>query len=46
MRLVIMGYWQKQIELWVEPANIASRIPEDQLLRKINKVLELGFWQP
>lgn len=39
----MMGYWQKQTELWVEPINLGRRIPPDHLLRKINKVLDLGF---
>ena len=38
-----MGHWQKQTELWVEPINLGRRIPPDHLLRKINKVLDLGF---
>ena len=38
-----MGHWQKQTELWVEPINLGKRIPLDHLLRKINKVLDLGF---
>ncbi len=39
----MMGHWQKQTELWVEPVNLGRRIPHDHLLRKINKVLDLGF---
>ena len=39
----MMGQWQKQTELWVEPVNLGRRIPQDHLLRKINKVLDLGF---
>ena len=39
----MMGYWQKQTELWVEPINLGRRIPPDHLLRKINQVLDLGF---
>ena len=39
----MMGHWQKQTELWVEPINLGRRIPRDHLLRKINKVLDLGF---
>jgi len=39
----MMGHWQKQTELWVEPVNLGRRIPQDHLLRKINKVLDLGF---
>jgi hypothetical protein len=42
----MMGHWQKQTELWVQPVKVASRIPQGHLLRKINKVLELGFGQP
>jgi transposase len=39
----MMGQWQKQTELWVEPVNLGRRIPQDHLLRKINKALDLGF---
>ena len=39
----MMGHWQKQTELWVEPINLGRRIPQDHLLRKINKALDLGF---
>ena len=39
----MMGHWQKQTELWVEPINLGRRIAPDHLLRKINKVLDLGF---
>jgi transposase len=39
----MMGHWQKQTELWVEPVNLGRRIPRDHLLRRINKVLDLGF---
>ena len=39
----MMGHWQKQTELWVEPINLGRRIPPDHLLRKINQVLDLGF---
>ena len=39
----MMGHWQKQTELWVEPINLGRRIPSDHLLRKINQVLDLGF---
>src|SRR6478752_8217306 len=42
-RRAMMGQWQKQGELWVEPVNIGRRIPEDHLLRKINRVLDLSF---
>ena len=43
MELAMMGHWQKQTELWVEPINLGRRIPPDHLLRKINQVLDLGF---
>jgi hypothetical protein len=33
--LVMMGHCQKQTELWVEPANLGRRIPQDHLLRSI-----------
>ena len=39
----MMGHWQKQTELWVEPVNLGKRIAQDHLLRRINKVLDLGF---
>jgi hypothetical protein len=43
MALDMMGYWQQQTELWVEPINLGRRVSPDHLLRKINKVLDLGF---
>ena len=43
MELAMMGHWQKQTELWVEPINLGRRIPPDHLLRKIDRVLDLGF---
>jgi transposase len=39
----MMGHWQKQTELWVEPVNLGRRIPQNHLLRKINKALDLSF---
>jgi transposase len=39
----MMGHWQKQTELWVEPVHLGRRIPKDHLLRKINRVLDLSF---
>jgi transposase len=39
----MMGMHQKQTELWVEPVNLARRIPEDHFLRKLNKTLDLAF---
>jgi len=39
----MMGLHQKQTELWVEPVNLGRRIPEDHFLRKLNKMLDLGF---
>jgi transposase len=38
----MMGQWQKQTELWVEPVHLVRRIPQDHLLRKINRALDLG----
>lgn len=38
-----MGQWRKQTELWVEPVNLGRRIPQDHLLRKLNRALDLGF---
>ena len=43
MGLVIIGHWQKQTELWVQPVKVASWIPQDHLLTNMSKVLELGF---
>ncbi len=42
----MMGHWQKQTELWAEPVNLGRRIPQDHLLRKINKALDLSFIRP
>lgn len=39
----MMGRHEKQNELWVEPVNLARRIPEDHPLRRLNRVLELDF---
>ena len=39
----MMGHWQKQTELWVEPVHLGRRIPKDHLLRKINRTLDLSF---
>ena len=39
----MIGHWEKQTELWVERINLGRRIPPDHLLRKIDKVLDLGF---
>ena len=41
--LYMMGHWQKQTELWVEPIHLGRRIPKEHLLRKISKALDLGF---
>ena len=38
-----MGLHSKQEELWVEAVNLGHRIPEDHILRKIARVLDLGF---
>lgn len=38
-----MGLHQKQTELWVEPVNLGRRVPEDHFLRKLNRMLDLGF---
>ena len=38
-----MGVNEKQTELWVEPVNLARRVPEDHFLRKLNRVLDLSF---
>lgn len=38
-----MGVNEKQTELWVEPVNLARRVPEDHILRKLNQTLDLSF---
>ena len=38
-----MGIHQKQGEFWVEPVELSSRIPEEHILRKLSRVLDLGF---
>ena len=39
----MMGRHEKQSELWVEPVNLARRIPVDHGLRNLQKVLKLDF---
>lgn len=39
----MMGLNEAQTELWVEPVNLARRVPEDHFLRKLNKTLDLSF---
>ncbi len=39
----MMGLNQAQTELWVEPVNLARRVPDDHFLRRLNKALDLGF---
>ena len=39
----MMGHWQKQTELWMEPVHLGRRIPKDHLLRKISKALDRSF---
>jgi len=39
----MMDVHQKQSELWVEPVNLARRVPEDHLLRKLTRQLDLSF---
>ena len=38
-----MGVHQKQIELWVEPVELGRRIPEDHILRKLARAVDLSF---
>ena len=38
-----MGIHSKQGEFWTAPVELARRIPEDHLLRKIDRVLRLDF---
>ena len=39
----MMGIHSKQGEFWTAPVELARRIPEDHLLRKIDRVLRLDF---
>ena len=39
----MMGIHNKQDELWVEAVNLGHRIPEEHILRKFAKVLDLGL---
>lgn len=38
-----MGRHAKQTEMWVEPVELGRRIPKDHLLRRVGKILDLGF---
>jgi len=38
-----MGQHERQQEMWVEPINLGKLIPDDDPLRKINRVLKLDF---
>ena len=37
----MMWSMAKQRKMWVEPVELGERIPEDHLLRKISKILDL-----
>jgi hypothetical protein len=39
----MMSVHERQEEMWVEPVNLGRRIPEDHLLRRLQKVLILEF---
>lgn len=39
----MMGQHERQQEIWAEPVNLGKLIPEDDPLRKINRVLKLDF---
>ena len=39
----MMGQQSKQTQWWSEPVNVFARIPEDHLLRRLNRVLDLEF---
>ncbi len=39
----MMGIQQKQGELWAKAVDLSSRIPEDHILKRLDKVLDLGF---
>ena len=39
----MMGIHQRQEELWAKAIDLGSRIPEDHILRQLDKVLDLGF---
>lgn len=39
----MMGIHQKQGELWAKAVDLGARIPDDHLLRKLDKVLKLDF---
>lgn len=38
-----MGIQQKQGELWAKAIDLGSRLPEDPLLRQIDRLLDLSF---
>ncbi len=39
----MMGQQAKQTQWWSEPVNVFARIPEDHLLRRLNRCLDLDF---
>ena len=39
----MMGQHERQQEIWAEPINLGKLIPEDEPLRRINRVLKLDF---
>lgn len=41
--VAMMGHQNEQRELLMAPVNILSVIPQDHLVRKLNKILDLGF---
>ncbi|MEM7601148.1 MAG: hypothetical protein AAF357_06990 [Verrucomicrobiota bacterium] len=39
----MMGIQQKQGELWAKAVDLGSRLPDDHLLRQIDRLLDLSF---
>jgi len=39
----MMGHQTKQTQWWSDPVNVFARIPEDRLLRRLNRSLDLDF---
>jgi len=39
----MMGHQAKQTQWWSDPVNVFARIPEDHILRRLNRCLNLEF---
>jgi transposase len=39
----MMGHQAKQTQWWSDPVNVFARIPEDHILRRLNRCLDLDF---